>query len=326
MTPRILRILGALARPELITLLLLLAALLAALQSPYFDLPYLLDSTSLYMEVGIIALAMSFVIISGNIDLSVASNLALTAVICARLHIDGDMPMAGVIVLGPLIGALLGLFNGVMVALLRLPSLVVTLGTLALFRGLAHALVGDQSISGFPSWFIGIDYRHAGPLPLPLVIFLALAAVAAVALHKSVFGRCVYALGTSEPAAIFSGMRVARVKLAVFVLSGAAAGAGAVMMLSRLGVAEYDAAMGEELAVITAVVLGGTSIFGGRGSIAGTVLALFLLGIIRRWMGLEQVTAEKQLAVTGALLIAAVLLARVGERVATIRSKGADLA
>ena len=333
----LLRPLGLLAHPEFITLLLLLAAFAvsASLSEYFLDAEFLLDSTSLYMEIGIVALAMTFVIIGGHIDLSVASNLALTAVLCATLHAGVripwlgatlQLPMAAIVPLAPIIGGLLGLFNGLLVTRLRLPSLVVTLGTLALYRGLAQVLAGDHSIGGFPGWFAGIDVRYVGPLPLPLVIFLALAVVAGLVLHRTVFGRCVYAIGTNAPAARYSGIRVDRVTLSVFVLAGVAAGVGATMMLSRLGVAQYNLALGDELAVITAVVLGGTSIFGGRGSILGTVAALFLLGIIRRGMGLANVAVENEMAVTGALLIAAVLLARVGERFRTVKTKGAQLA
>jgi rhamnose transport system permease protein len=320
---------SVLAYPELITLVLLAAAfgVGAMLSGDFLDAVFLLDSTSLYMEVGVMALAMTLVIISGNIDLSVASNLALTSVVCAKLHADAGMPIATALVLGPLIGALLGLFNGLLVAKLRLPSLTVTLGTLALYRGLAQVLSGDHSIGGLPEWFIGIDRRYAGPFPMPLLVFAALAVVTGLALHRSVFGRVVYAIGTNEAAARFSGMRVDRVKLAVFVLSGLAAGIAAVMMLSRFGSAQYNRAMGDELAVITAVVLGGTSIFGGRGSILGTVLALLLLGIIRRGLGLANVAETNQLVITGALLVAAALLARVGEWIGQVRTRrGAQLA
>ena len=322
MTPRTARILAALAQPELIALAILVVALVAFSQSRDFSWPYLLSSTSLYMEVGIMALAMSFVIISGNIDLSIAANLALTGILCAKLHAAG-LPMPLVIACGPLIGALLGLVNGIFIALLRLPSLVVTLGTLALYRGLAQAIAGDHSIGGFTERFLGADTRYAGPFPLPLILFLLLAALCAVVLHKSMFGRVVYSIGTSEPAALFSGMPVARTKLTVFVLAGAAAGLGAMLMLSRLSYARWDHALGEELAVITAVVLGGTSIFGGRGTILGTAAALFALGIIRTMMHLRNVSAEKQLAATGALLIVAVLLTTLAQQLSALRSKGA---
>lgn len=326
-------LLTILGYPETIAVVLLAIAFAAgAALSPYFlDARFLLDSTSLYMEIGVMALAMTLIIISGNIDLSVASNLALTAVLCATFYSKFNLPMPIAAVLCPVIGALLGLFNGLLVTRLRLPSLTVTLGTLALYRGLAQVLVGDHSIGRFPEWFNGIDYRYvAGVLPMPLVIFLVLAAIIGVVLRKTVFGRCVYAIGTNEAAARFSGIRVDAVKMAVFALSGAMAGTGAVMMLSRLSVARYDLAFGDELAVITAVVLGGTDIFGGRGSIFGTVVALFLLGIVRRGMGVANMTAENQLAVMGTLLISAVLLARlsarIGQRASLLKSGGNERA
>lgn len=303
-----------LALPQTIPLLLLiLAFFLGARLSPYFlDLHFLLDSTSLYMETGIMALAMTFIIISGHIDLSVASNLALTAVLAATLHTHFHLPMPLILPLALLIASALGLFNGLLIACLGLPSLTVTLGTLALYRGLAQVLAGDHSISGFPAWFLGIDYLQlAGLFPAPLLIFLFLALLAALLLHRTTFGRMVYALGTNESAARFSGIPVHRVKLIVFTLSGLSAGIGALLMLSRLSVARYDLALGQELAVITAVVLGGTDIFGGRGSIIGTVIALFLLGLIHRGMGVANITAENQLAVTGTLLILAVFLSRI---------------
>lgn len=300
-----------LATPEAVVLALLpIALFIGARLSPVFlDAEYLLDSTSLYVEVGIMALAMTFVIASGHIDLSVASNLALTSVICGKLYAAG-MPMWAAAGLAPLIGGALGTLNGLLVVKLRLPSLTVTLATLALFRGLAQVLAGDHSVGSFPSWFIGVDYRKVGLVPLPLIVLLTLAAGAALTLHATVFGRQVFSLGTSEGAALYSGMPVDRIRVAVFALSGASAGIGAALMLSRLSVARYDHALGEELAVITAVVLGGTSIFGGRGTIFGTVAALMLLGLIRSAMGLANMTPAAQLAVTGTLLVGAVLMAK----------------
>ena len=303
---------AVLQRPETITLVLLLAAFgLGAMLSPYFlNVAGLLDSTSLYMETGVMALAMTLVIISGNIDLSVASILALSAVLSAELYARFNLPMAVAAGLAPLIGAVLGLINGLLVTKVRLPSLVATLGTMSLYRGLAQVMVGDRSIGHFPEWFVGIDFRTVGPVPLPLILFLVLAILVGVVLRNTVLGRCVYAVGTNEAAARFNGMRVDRVKLGVFVFSGFMAGVAAVMMLSRLSVARFDLANGDELAVITVVVLGGTDIFGGRGKILGTVIALFLLGVIRQGMGLADISAQKQQVVTGTLLVAAVLLTR----------------
>ena len=315
--PLALRAAGLAVLPESVALALLAAAfVVGAVLSPYFlDAGYLLGSTSDYMEIGVMALAMTFVIVGGHIDLSVASNLALTAVLCGRAHQDWGAPMQFVAPAALLVGAALGAFNGLLVVGLGLPSLVVTLGTLALYRGLAQVLAGDASVGGFPAWFVGIDYRYLGPLPLPLVIFLALSVAAGLVLHKTTFGRATVVLGLSEPAARFAGLRVGRVTMALFTLCGAAAGLGAMMLASRLSVVRYSLANGDELAVITAVVLGGTDIFGGRGTIFGTAVALFLLGVIRVAMGLANVTPDAQLAITGSLLIAAVLLARLGSQV-----------
>ena len=316
------RALALLVSPESIAVLLLAAAFVAgAFLSPVFlDARYLINSTSLYMEPALMALAMTFVIISGNIDLSVASNLALTGVLCAELYTRCHVPMALVVPLAPLIGAVLGLFNGLLITRLRLPALTVTLGTLALYRGLAQVMIGDAAVGGFPDWFTGIDQRLVGGLiPLPLLLFLTLALFCGIVLHKTTFGRRLYALGTNEPAARFSGIRTGALKLAVFTLSGACAGLAAMVMTSRLGAVQYNLAEGDELAVITAVVLGGTDIFGGRGTIFGTVVAVFLLGIISRAMGVANIRSEYQLAVTGSLLIFAVVLCRLLTKIGSKR-------
>ncbi len=297
--------------PEAVTfLILILAFVISANLSPYFlDLPYLFDSTSLYMEIGILALAMTLVIITGNIDLSVASGLALVAAIAAILHVNLGVPMILVIPAALLTGCLLGLFNGLLVTRLKLPSLTVTLGTLALYRGIAQILMGDHSVSGFPSWFLGMDaITVGGIIPLPLILFGILAVAVGLLLHKTVFGRHVFAIGTNEAAARYSGMPVDRVKLIVFILSGLAMGIGGLLMISRLGVARYDFAMGNELAVITAVVLGGVHIFGGRGRIIGVVLALFVIGFLREGMGVADISPQSQLVVIGGLLLFSVAL------------------
>lgn len=299
------------ARPEGMTLLVLIGAfIVSARLSPYFlDLFFLFDETSLYMEIGIIALAMTLVIISGNIDLSVASGLALVGALSAILHVRLGVPMALVIPIALLAGCGLGLFNGLLITKVRLPSLTVTLGTLALYRGFAQILMGDHSVSGFPAWFVGADYIKVGGLvPLPLILFLVLAVATGLLLHKTVFGRHVFAIGTSEEAARYAGMPVDRVKLTVFVLSGLTMGIGALLMISRLGVARYDLALGNELAVITAVVLGGVHIFGGRGTIAGVVLALFVIGFLRSGMGVANISSQSQLVVIGCLLLFSVAL------------------
>lgn len=302
---------------EVLVIGLLIAAFAACARlSPYFlDIHYLLDASSLYMETGLIALTMTFIIISGNIDLSVASTLALTASTTAVLTTRLGVPFGLALVCGLILGALLGLFNGILIVKMRLPSLVVTLGTFALYRGIAQILVGDHSISQFPEWFIGIDYRRVvGPVPLPLVIFLVLAALASLILHRTVLGRWIIAMGTNPAASRYSGIPTGFTVAVLFMLSGLMAAVAGAMMTSRLGVARYDMAKGMELDVITAVVLGGTDIFGGRGTILGTVTALFLIGILRSGMGLANIKIESQLVVIGLLLIFSVVIANLLER------------
>ena len=195
--------------------------------------------------------------------------------------------------------------------------MIVTVGTLALYRGLAQVLLGDHAVTGFPESFYGLDMRYVGntPIPYPLVIFLILAVIFGLVLHRTSFGRTVFAVGTNQDAARFAGIAVDRVKVICFTLTGLMAALGGLLMTSRLASARYDMATGWELDVITAVVLGGTDINGGVGSILGTVLALFLVGILRSGMGLANVKIEYQLIVIGSLLILSIIIPNVIRRV-----------
>jgi len=303
---------------EIITFcLLIIAFFISAHLSPYFlDIHYIFDATSLYTEIGVMALAMTFVIISGNIDLSCASMLAVTAVSFGLLYTKGGIPIPIAVLLALVMGSILGLVNGLIVTRFKLPPMIVTVGTLALYRGLGQIFLGDHAVTGFPESFYGLDMRYVGnsPIPLPLVIFLTLAVVFGLILHKTSFGRMVYAVGTNQDAARFSGVAVDRVKVICFGLSGLMAALGAMMMTSRLASARYDMANGWELDVITAVVLGGTDINGGQGSILGTVLALFLIGILRSGMGLANIKIEYQLVVIGSLLILSIIIPNIVRR------------
>jgi rhamnose transport system permease protein len=298
--------------PEIVvTLLLLLAFVAGSLMSPFFlDAQFLFKQAILYIEIGILALGLTFVIISGNLDLSVASNLAMVASVTAYLHARLGVSFEWCLVFGLLLGALGGALNGYLIAWLRLPSLTVTLATLALYRGVAQILLGDHSIQDMPPWFFGVDrYIIAGtPIPASFIFFLLLAVIFGLVLHKTVLGRYIYAIGTNERAAFYAGVPVKRVKLLIFTLAGFLAGLAALMLNSRLMVARYDHARGWELDAITAVVLGGTSIAGGRGTMYGTVVALLLIGVLRTAMGVANVKVEAQLTVVGALLIIAVIL------------------
>lgn len=320
------RLRGLLARPELVTVALLILAFIGgAILSPYFlDLGFLLNYTSLFIEVGIMALGMTFVIISANIDLSVASTLALVASFAGVLFFDWSVPMALTIVLSLALGAALGWLNGALITRMKLPALAVTLATLALYRGAAQVLVGDDSRPRlswsrdvvFPEWFVGVHriYVPGTEIPVPLVIFFVLAVLLGIVLHRTTFGRWTYSIGTNEQAARFSGVPTDRIKVLIFTLSGFLSGLAGLIMVSRLGVARYDHARGWELDVITAVVLGGTDIFGGRGTMFGTVVAYLLLIFLRTGMGVANIKAESQLAVIGSLLIISVLVSNITSR------------
>lgn len=293
----------------LLVVLLISSVAMGAAISPYFlSVTTLFDMTSQFMEMGLMALAMTLVIILGQIDLSVASILALVGVTFGLL-IENGMAMAAAMPLVLLLSVVLGLLNGWLSVAFRLPALVVTLGTMALYRGVGQILLGDRSTFGFPLWFISVDFRYipGTPIPLPLVIFGVFTIAFFLLLHRTTFGRLVYAVGNNEQACRFSGIAVDRLQVAVFGLSGFMSGAAGLMMTSRFASARWDMANGFELDVITTVVLGGTSIFGGRGTMTGTVLALFVIGTLRYAMGLANVLPQNQSVVIGMLLILAIL-------------------
>jgi rhamnose transport system permease protein len=299
-----------LATPEVVAALLLAIGftLSASLLPRFLYADYLFDRSTIDMEAGLIAISMTFVIAAGHIDLSVASILSLTAAIVAKLHMSTNVPLAPLAIAAPLIGGVLGAFNGFVVTRVGLPSLIVTLATMAGYRGLTQLLIGDKSIHA-PAWFSGFDQLLlAGWVPMPVVVFLAAAAVLSVVLHKTVFGRYVLAIGTNAEASLYSGVPVARATFAIFVLSGASAGAAAMMMFSRVKLVQWDMAMGMELDVVTAVVLGGASIFGGRATVVGSALALVLIFVLHTAMGLKNIIGQVQNGAVGALLIVAVLL------------------
>jgi rhamnose transport system permease protein len=305
---------GILATPELMVALLLVIAFAfcAASEKPFRDSGYLLQRSSLYMEVGMMAIGMTFVIIGGHIDLSCASTVALVGAVVTTMsdphtHIRIHVPFALMIVLAPLLGAALGAVNGLIVAWLGLPSLVVTLATMAVYRGLAQVLVGDHSLP-VPAWFQGLEQMvTVADIPMPLVIFLSTALLLGLVLHRTVYGRWIFAMGTNADAARYAGVPVAGVTVSFFVISGLLSSLASLMMLSRLHIARWDHANGQELDVITAVVLGGASIFGGRGTMLGTVMALALVAVMQTGMGVASVPAQYQISANGGLLIFAVL-------------------
>lgn len=299
-----------LIRPEAVTLLLLIVAAVVSSQlSPFFaDIVFILESATFYIEFGIVALVLTLLIVAGEIDLSVASMMALSGCLFALAYQAG-LPMPVCMAIGLAAGAAQGAFNGMLVTMLKLPSIIATIGTLTLYRGIAQILVGDKSISGFPPWFVGIDYRAVWSVPIPVIVFVVVALILGFVLAKTVFGRQIYQTGTNAEAARHTGIRVDRLKMLLFLMSGIASAIGGMMMASRLGSVRYDLGSGGELQMVLIVMLGGTYIFGGRGSIAGTFLALWLLVIIQTGMTVANVAIQAQLTVLGLLLIVSIIAA-----------------
>lgn len=298
----------------LLVALIVLTTILNAQLSPYFlDTNNLLRTTSDFLEIGLMMLPMVFIIMTGNIDLSIASTLGLSASLMGWLFINGwDIWLAVLVAL--VVSVLAGLLNGFLIAKLKLPSLVVTLGTLSFYRGLAYALLGDQAARGYPESFTYLGQGTIGDtaIPFALVVFIVLALIFGLTLHKTTFGRYLYAIGNNEQASRFSGVPVDRIKLIIYVLSSVMAALAGFILAARFGSTRPDIGTGLELSVITVTVLGGVSIFGGRGTLVGAVLALVLVGILRFGMGLINLQGQVQDIIIGFLLILSILLTRLG--------------
>jgi rhamnose transport system permease protein len=261
------------------------------------------------LPIALVALPMTFIVITGEIDLSVASTLGLTSALMGWMWNHG-MAIQTIMPLCIVIGAVLGALNGFLITGLGLPSLAVTIGTLALYRGLAFVVLGDSAVADFPfnytGWVTGTI--GGGAVPNVLILLVILALVFGVLLHATPFGRSLYAMGANAQAAHFSGIRVARTKFWLYVASGAVSGLAGVLWTLRYSSARADNGAGLELAVVAAVLLGGVSIFGGKGSLPGVLAGVVLLASLQNALRLEDVSGQALNIVTGALLILSVLL------------------
>ena len=257
-------------------------------------------------ERALLALPMTLIIITAGIDLSVGSTLALSAVLMGvTFRAGAPMPVAMAVAM--LTGLAGGLLNGVFVAFVRVHPLLVTLATLSAYRGFAEGISHGESIKGFPDWFERVSGDALGA-PIPGMAFAVAAIVTAIVLARTPFGRSVYAMGFNETACRFSGIPTRRIKLMLYGAAGLAAGVAAVFYVSRHTAAVADQGAGFELDVITAVVLGGTSIFGGRGRVLGTVLGLLLIHETRQFISWHYQDENLIYVVIGSLLICSVLL------------------
>jgi rhamnose transport system permease protein len=292
----------------LLVLLLAIVAGNAVLVPGYLGIQNQINLLQLNIEKVIVVLAMTMVILGGEIDLSVASVMGLSAVLVAWLT-EGGVPMEFAVVIAMLVGVLVGVFNGFWVAVVGLPSLAVTLAGLIGYRGLGRIFIGDRSIGGFPDWFTAIgQHPLLGPVPFAILAFAVLLVFTAIVLQSSGFGRLIYVVGSSPDVARYSGVRVRRVKWSLFIISSTIAAFAGILLAARLGAVRGSTAEGFELDIITIVLLGGVSIFGGSGRILGVFLSILLILNLRNGLGLINVSGNAQTGVLGALLILSVLL------------------
>ncbi|MFB4314305.1 ABC transporter permease [Actinomadura sp. 21ATH] len=306
-----------------VTLLLVLVFFGGAGISPDFantdNLSFALGDLS---EIALIALPMTLLVVCGQVDLSVASVLGLCSALTGGLW-DAGWALETIIPLVLVVGLVCGLVNGLLVTRLGLPSLAVTIGTMTLYRGLAYVVLGTEAVAEFPQQYTDLATQTVPgtPIPYPIALFILLAVITAVTLHATGVGRSLFAIGSQEDAAYFAGIRVKRIKLILFVVSGLIAGLAGIIYTLRYGSARADNGLGLELTVIAAVLLGGIDFDGGKGTLGGVIAAVLLIGLLRNLLMLNDVSTEIQSVVTGLLLIISVLTPRLIAVVREARGK-----
>ena len=297
-------------RQELVLLIVLTLALavLSVTAERFMTVGNLLNQGRLMTEVALVALPMTFVIITAGIDLSVGSIMGLTAILLGVFWHNVGLPLPLAVAAAVACGALAGAFNGLLITRLRVPPLIMTLATLALFRGLAEGISQARSVRGYPEWFFVLGQGEVLGVPTQLWVLAVAVVIFWVVLSRTTFGRSLYAIGHNETAARYSAIKVDRIKLIVYTLSGLMAGLAGAIFVSRVSTTRSDMGTGLELDVIAAVVLGGTSIFGGVGTIAGTVLGFTLIQLLKNGLALTGVKGDATIVVIGTVLILSILV------------------
>ncbi len=300
-----------LKRHETLLAIILLIALvgLGAFNERFLTLDNLLNQGRLMTEIGLIALPMTFVIITGGIDLSVGAIVGLCAIMLGYSWKNFGFPLPFAIVFALGVGGLAGFVNGFVITRVKVPPLIMTIATLALYRGLAEGISQAHSVRGYPEWFYFLGQGSVFGVPTQLLVLVVFIVVAGVALDRTTFGRTLYAIGSNETAARFSALNVDRAKLIIYTLSGLASGLAAFVLVSRVTTTRMDMGLGYELDVIAAVVLGGASIFGGSGTIWGTAIGLAMIQLLKNGLALTGVKGDATIVVIGVALILSVLVA-----------------
>ncbi len=291
-------------KENILFIVLIFVILLNSYFSPYFfDLTNLIDSTFLFSEKGIIALSMTFLIISRQIDLSVASIVALSACVLGYLS-NQDLPIIMIILLTLFCGVVCGYINGFLVTYYNIPSIIVTIGTLSLFRGISYVVLEDQYYTNLPNFIINLGNGYLfGAIPYSFSIFLALSFIIGIFLHKTIFGKKIFMIGNNPETSEYSGIKVKNYLKMLFVLNGLFSSLAAILLSGRLSSIKPNIAFGWELEIITMVVFGGVYIYGGSGSILGVVISIFILGLVTFGLSLLNIPGVGIIIFTGLLLI-----------------------
>lgn len=292
----------------LAVLCVIVIGFLATQTDKFLTVDNLLNQGRLMTEVGLVSLAMTFVICTGGIDLSVGSIVGLAAILGGVFWQKLGLPLPFAMFLAIVAGTLAGMFNGLIIVRFGVPPLIATLATLALYRGLAEGISQARSTRGFPDWFYTLGQGEVAGVPTQLWIFGLTAIVAGIILGLTTWGRMVYAIGANEVAARFSCLPVDRAKIAIYTASGSVAALAGVIFVSRVSTTRSDMGTSLELDAITAVVLGGTSIFGGRGTIIGTLLGLILIQALKNGLSLSGIKGDGTIVLIGIVLIATLLI------------------
>jgi rhamnose transport system permease protein len=297
----------------MLVLILIAVMIINSILSPYFlNYPSLRDGTMIFLDKAFIVFPMAMVMILRDIDISVGSTVALSSVIMATMYNSLGVPMELAVVICLAVGALCGLINGLLIVKFKeLSAVIVTLGTMILYRGIAYVILEDQAAGNFPEWFGFFGWGYVFGIPFILVLFVIVAIVFGFLLHKTTFGREIFAMGKNPTASRFSGVKVDRIKVIVFMLAGLMAGVTAIFLASRMGSTRPNVANMYELDVIAMAALGGISTAGGKGRIIGTFIAVFIIGYLQYGLGLINIPAQTLLIIVGALLILAVSVPKI---------------
>ncbi|PSL36365.1 monosaccharide ABC transporter membrane protein (CUT2 family) [Planomicrobium soli] len=281
--------------------------------SPFFlNGAGLRDATMIFLDKAFIVFPMVMIMILRDIDISVGSTVALSSVIMATLYNDFGMPMGAALGACLLVGAVCGLINGLLIVKFKeLSAVIVTLGTMILYRGIAYIILEDQASGNFPTWFSFFGWGNVGGIPFILLVFSVLAVAFTLLLHKTTFGRQIFAMGNNTTASRFSGVQIDKVKIIVFTLAGLMAAITAIFLASRMGSTRPNVATMYELDVIAMVALGGISTAGGKGRMIGAIIAVFIFGYLQYGLGLINIPSQTMLVITGLLLLAAVGLPKI---------------